>query len=478
MKFFYTPLLIFLISFLIFPQQTGRKFNAYSGTLVLTAEGGATLAYTDYTGSEFNYLGKGSLEYFFTTSSSSSFGIRTFAGGGFISQRDPNKNPDFFRTNLSFVGLGGVYVLSLGDVVYPYCFAGASYLWFNPKGRNDQKLVNNRLNNYKKHEINLNGEIGLRILLADNLTFNLSGALHASPNDNLDDIKAGINTDMFVVGAAGFSYSFLTKRDSDGDGVPDNEDMCPDTPLGIAVDEFGCPIDSDGDGVPDYLDRCPNTKRGIQVDQYGCPLDSDGDGIPDYLDRCLDTPSGMKVNEVGCPDSDGDGVFDDKDKCPNTPAGVAVDLNGCPKDSDFDGVPDYLDECPNTPRGVEVDERGCARVSKKIMLRGDTNFEFGKAQLLQSAFSVLTNIALVMKDNPETRWRIEGHTDGIGSESFNMKLSKERADVVANYLSNLGVDKSRLEIVPYGKSRPIATNDTPEGRAMNRRVEIILIEGK
>lgn len=88
--------------------------------------------------------------------------------------------------------------------------------------------------------------------------------------------------------------------DSDGDGVVDEADKCPNTPRGITVDARGCPPDSDGDGVPDYLDRCPSTPPGVAVDNSGCPFDSDGDGVADHLDKCPNTPKGATVNEAGC----------------------------------------------------------------------------------------------------------------------------------------------------------------------------------
>jgi OOP family OmpA-OmpF porin len=90
--------------------------------------------------------------------------------------------------------------------------------------------------------------------------------------------------------------------------------------------------------------------------------DTDGDGVYDHLDKCPNTPRGTKVDAVGCPvetDADGDGVLDNKDRCPGTPRGVAVDMNGCPLDSDGDGVLDHKDACPNTPNGVPVDKFGC-----------------------------------------------------------------------------------------------------------------------
>lgn len=88
--------------------------------------------------------------------------------------------------------------------------------------------------------------------------------------------------------------------DSDGDGVVDEVDKCPNTPRGITVNARGCPPDSDGDGVPDYLDQCPGTPLGVAVDNSGCPFDSDGDGVADHLDECPNTPKGATVNEAGC----------------------------------------------------------------------------------------------------------------------------------------------------------------------------------
>jgi len=176
--------------------------------------------------------------------------------------------------------------------------------------------------------------------------------------------------------------------DSDGDGVPDYLDKCPDTPKGVKVDKDGCPVDSDGDGVPDYLDKCPGTPAGVKVDKDGCPLDSDGDGIPDYLDKCPGTPSGVKVDKDGCPTKTtepagtaehptegapgtgeparGHGAEPTATPTPKAkarpsgPPPCVVKVNGISMlDSDCDGVPDYLDKCPGTPLGVEVDQDGC-----------------------------------------------------------------------------------------------------------------------
>lgn len=194
------------------------------------------------------------------------------------------------------------------------------------------------------------------------------------------------NNMTHLVASAGFSFFQADTRtkgppgvlDSDHDGVPDDKDACPNTPLGATVDARGCPHDSDGDGVLDGIDQCPNTPAGTKVDDKGCPLaapaaptavpvlDSDGDGVPDSIDKCPNTPAGAKVDADGCPiDSDHDGVWDGLDKCPNTPAGATVDKDGCPHDSDGDGVLDGIDQCPNTPPGVQVDATGCPLDSDK-----------------------------------------------------------------------------------------------------------------
>lgn len=159
-------------------------------------------------------------------------------------------------------------------------------------------------------------------------------------------------------------------RDADKDGVRNKKDLCPDTPLLVAVNKKGCPFDTDGDGVADYLDQCPDTSEPARatVDEHGCPADTDGDEVPDFLDKCPDTPEAARstVDEQGCPmDTDKDGVYDYQDECPNTPAEAkeGVDARGCLKDTDLDGVYDYLDQCPDTPREAygHTDEKGCLK---------------------------------------------------------------------------------------------------------------------
>ena len=254
--------------------------------------------------------------------------------------------------------------------------------------------------------------------------------------------------------------------DSDGDGVPDNLDKCPGTPKGVEVDRKGCPLDSDGDGVADYLDKCPGTPKRVEVDKVGCPLDSDGDGVADYLDKCPGTPKGVEVDRKGCPlDSDGDGVADYLDKCPGTPKGVEVDKVGCPLDTDGDGVPDYQDKCPDTLKGAPVNSVGCWTIK-------GINFDYDKSDIKPQYYGLLDENVAVLKKNPSVKVQIQGHTDSSGSEAYNQSLSERRAESVMNYFVSKRIDARRLSSIGLGELKPIASNDTPEGKAKNRRIEI------
>lgn len=475
--------LIALFSFSSFAQE-GKRYHAFSGTAMFGVDAGMSLGFTDYDDLKPELFGRLVGEYFFPTRSSGIFGLRGFYNAGYVGGKSDNPAIPTLKATIVSIGAGLTYNFSIQQAVFPYLFAGGSYSWVNPKDAGGRELPQppaQRAFGIEGFDLNVEG--GFRFLLSHAISLNISVGAQLSLEDNWDALPARGSNDMLMHGLVGLSYSFGADIDSDGDGVPDKKDQCPDTPPGVKVDAFGCPIDSDNDGVPDYLDKCPNTKAGMEVDENGCPVDSDGDGVPDRLDRCPNTPQGMKVNEEGCPDTDGDGVPDNRDKCPDTPQGAPVDSDGCPKDSDGDGVPDYKDECPNTPRGEQVDEKGCSTlkdtvVVKQVTLEGDTNFEFNKSNLLPSAFPVLNKLAKAMNDNPDSRWRIEGHTDAIGSDSYNMELSRRRAQSVVDYLIQQGIDRSRLEVVPLGESQPKATNDTQEGRAMNRRVEIKMIEGE
>lgn len=234
-----------------------------------------------------------------------------------------------------------------------------------------------------------------------------------------------------------------------------------------------CELDSDEDGVPDSVDECPNTPKGWPVDARGCPLDSDGDGVPDGGDKCPNTPAGVEVNADGCPlDSDGDGVPDYRDKCPETARGLKVDADGCPLDSDGDGVPDNLDACPNTPPGVKVDSRGCVIKSKFII--PTAFFELNSAEIKEINVKAIEVTASRIQERRKDVKSIviTGFTDSTGSREYNQRLSERRAASVRDFLVSRGISEGKMSVRGMGELQPVADNNTEEGRAANRRVEI------
>ncbi len=233
--------------------------------------------------------------------------------------------------------------------------------------------------------------------------------------------------------------------------------------------------DSDGDGIADAADQCKDTALGAPVNTKGCALDTDGDMVADYKDKCGGTPVGVKVDDRGCGfDDDRDGVPNFRDSCAATPLNVNVGGDGCEWDSDNDGVVDSKDLCAGTPPGVPVEPMGCL-VVEVITLEG-VYFKTGSDQLNENAKRLLRSISQTLKHNPKMRIEIAGHTDNIGSDAANQNLSTRRAASAKKQLIDLGVSSSTLTIKGYGDSKPVASNDTNEGRAANRRVELRIVE--
>ena len=153
------------------------------------------------------------------------------------------------------------------------------------------------------------------------------------------------------------------------------------------------------------------------------------------------------------------------------PVAVAapVAAKAAPKDSDADGVIDELDKCPDTMRGSKVDTVGCM-----TLVNLNINFDTAKADIKDSYNSRIAEFAKVMNTDKNLKANIEAHTDSVGSVPYNQKLSERRAASAVKALTDLGVEKSRLKAVGYGKTRPIASNETAEGRAENRRVQAVI----
>ncbi len=258
--------------------------------------------------------------------------------------------------------------------------------------------------------------------------------------------------------------------------------------------------DRDGDGLPDNVDKCPDQPENYNgfEDADGCPddPDTDGDGIPDSKDQCVLEPEDKDgyQDSDGCPDPDNDldTVPDDKDKDPTTGKSCAndpedpdgfEDVDGCPElDNDKDGVPDLEDMCPNEPgpasnKGCPLKPSLVVVTDKEIKILQQIHFQFDKDKIRPESFKILDAVVDVLKSYPKIHLEIQGHTDNKGAPAYNKNLSERRAASVLKYLVEHGVDVGRLVSHGYGMEKPLVSNDTDQGRALNRRVQFIRTEG-
>ncbi|MBX2813533.1 MAG: OmpA family protein, partial [Myxococcales bacterium] len=288
----------------------------------------------------------------------------------------------------------------------------------------------------------------------------ISDAYNAPGSDNSD-----LTFHYEVLGSLAFAFGGKPNLDKDKDGILLPDDRCP-TIKGTATD--GC-LDTDKDSFSDRIDKCPSTEGTID----GCP-DTDGDDVIDMLDKCPRTAGDM---EDGClnPDPDGDGVLHGADKCPRLYGNV--NTFGCP-DKDMDKVPDNSDKCPAEPETINgfKDSDGCPDVLPVEIKRftgsiDGITFSTGRATIRGSSSSSLNAAVGVLREYPELKILIEGHTDSQGNRGANLRLSQERADAVKAYLVGKGIEESRLTALGIGAERPIASNKTRSGRAANRRIE-------
>lgn len=268
-------------------------------------------------------------------------------------------------------------------------------------------------------------------------------------------------------------------KDTDEDGVIDKDDAC--RKVAGPAENNGCPWpDTDKDGVFDKDDACPNVAGPIE--NKGCPWkDSDGDTLLDNVDACPDVAG--PVENKGCPwpDTDKDGVLDKDDACPDV-AGP-IENKGCPiLDADKDGIPDSEDDCPLLAGPIE--NKGCPKVSKATLeqLKLEAKsifFDTGKATLSdakkEETLARLDAIKEILKNYPNAKFAINGHTDNVGNPKFNQKLSEARAKAVMDFLITKGVNAANLTSKGFGASKPVKSNKTAAGRAENRRTEIVYL---
>lgn len=404
---------------------------------------------------------------------------------------------DDVNNNRIFASVDGILQFQFARTedtrIIPYIMGGGGLVWEDQLGANFQVPVG----------------AGFNIRVGGRSFFNIQGEYRLSQEEMRSNIQAGLGL-----------VHYLGKVDTDGDGIADVLDLCPNE-VGTAG-TGGCP-DQDLDGIADREDKCPAQPGRKRFD--GCP-DSDDDKVADPDDECPEIPGIAKFNGCpdtdkddipdkddecpnekgdasgkGCPDRDGDSIVDKEDACPDL-AGLAQ-YKGCPfADRDGDNVPDEEDLCPDTPGKMQgcpdtdkdglhdgVDScpdqagpeanKGCPELKaeeKEVLnfaMRA-VQFETGKATLKEESFTILDQIVDIMNRYPGYSLRISGHTDNVGDDNFNQVLSEERAKACYRYLTSKGIAPARMSYEGFGESRPVASNDLPSGRRMNRRVEFDL----
>lgn len=311
--------------------------------------------------------------------------------------------------------------------------------------------------------------------------------------DTLFEFQTGTAPDLALGVTLGWT-GILVAQDLDKDGVPDNQDPCPNEKEDMdGFQDFdGCPDrDNDEDSIPDLQDKCPiePEDRDGTEDGDGCPdHDNDGDNIPDALDKCPIEVEDLDSFEDydGCPDldNDQDGVLDQQDKC----TGQAEDkdgfedTDGCPDpDNDLDKIPDLNDKCPKEPETYNSfeDGDGCPDLSRqggglelerRTVLKG-VRFRANTTELLTGSYPVLDSLAERLKGSPGVLVEIRGYMDRNGSELEQFRITETWAATVRKYLITQGVQATQILARGMGSRDPIATNTSASGRAQNRRIE-------
>jgi outer membrane protein OmpA-like peptidoglycan-associated protein len=385
--------------------------------------------------------------------------------------------------------------------IEPFILGGAGFVHQKVRRSVDswstEPLSGEDLGNYINPDTDalINGGLGVFIPLGGAMALRIDGRAIYTFGQEPHGAQADQFLDLEATAGVAFRGQEL-KIDTDGDRIVDVHDTCPNKAEDWDgfEDADGCPdLDNDSDGVADAQDDCPNKAEDMDnwLDSDGCPeRDNDLDGLSDHEDACPLDREDMDGfhDEDGCPDldNDTDGVPDVQDACPNHPEDLDGyrDEDGCPEeDNDADGLVDAQDACPDvseTYNGFE-DADGCpdelpADLQRFVGVIRGVNFAIDQDRITVSSYQILNEAADVLKRHTDLRLEVQGHTDADGGEEHNLELSTARARSVVRYLVSKGVDKERLEWTGFGEGQPLVTNDSGEGKAINRRVEFRILD--
>ena len=338
-----------------------------------------------------------------------------------------------YETEIKFAGslsgvfnLGNFTILNRQSFLSPYVSAGIGIMGYQPDVINNSNVNIDYNKGENIHELFVPIGVGTKFMLSKGINLDLGYKMGFVDGDNLDGYHRGSQSDRFSYGYAGLEFALGDKA---------KPQLAFTNPA--AVLETG------------YVAKYDDLKNELNALRAAGNNDDELNALKNQVNKLMT-------------DSDGDGVSDFYDKCPNTPTGTAVDGSGCP-------LPKMETPRPITNTYIITEE------DKKIVTEAIRNLEFdyNKATIRSTSFTTLNRVAdLLVSKNLSLK--LAGHTDSKGSDAYNMKLSKERAESVKSYLVNKGVNPSRVEATGYGESQPIDSNTTEKGRQNNRRVEFTL----
>jgi len=378
-----------------------------------------------------------------------SFGLQVNYLGGKINANNSITRPAPFNssafksvsTNLNYaVSLNANFTLANINWHYkttgiqPYLTAGVGLMGYKPvltPGDGSPVINFKNTGNGTLNELYIPVGVGFKFNIARNVNIDLGYQVSFVNSDNVDGYNYGSNNDRFSYGHIGLEFALgSSKKPQLATHNPVNsmreEYLSTEQRLQAAIDAQK----ADNDRLRNELNAAKND---MNASLAKFTTDSDGDGVPDFLDKCPGTPAGTKVDGSGCP----------------LPAAVVVNQK------------------PDVVVITEADKKIVSEAIKNL------EFDFAKATIRPHSFPSLNRVAQLLIDK-NFSLKLAGHTDNVGSDAANLKLSKDRAESVKNYLVSKGANPSRIEATGYGESQPIATNKTAAGRQKNRRVEFTL----
>lgn len=484
-------LYIIFLSFAAINTIVGQNISDYSHPLsksiLLSLGAGTNYSFSDYDTTDIGINFGGNLEYYFPSKSKSAFGLRFNVSQNNFSGTGNNLGlPTDFETVERKVGLGLVYSYAVSNEILPFLSLTGFYALLSFDGEIKESRFFDIKNGEEDNSLILQVGGGLKYKINEDFDLNFELGYNYVQKDNIDAIKYGDYQDFYLSGQIGFSYTLWNEKDSDGDGILDEDDKCPFEREDIDgyQDDDGCPDnDNDNDGILDINDACQNIAEDIDgfQDDDGCPdVDNDGDGIKDLDDDCPNIAEDIDGFEDGdgCPDADndGDGILDAVDACVDS----AEVFNGY---KDDDGCPDELPkpvyvqpkqviERPKTPRTNNTPKPVRSNVPSSFTIRSEITFGTESSQIKSSAYGELNRIVNELKKYPNTTWRIEGHTDSKKSRADANRITKSQADAILSYFISQGLQPGKFQSVGFGDATPVASNTSVYGRMKNRRIII------